>query len=459
MVRTAAGIFLAVFSQVAVSLTPAGTLDRTFGAFNGDADSQDGIVVGEIDQIPSGGDESRAIAETLDGALLLAGIVETEGTPCLGLARFTRDGVADPAFHDQTSYKTCHQDPLGDLVDGTYTLNADLDMVAAPNGDIYVAGTVFVTQGPRSKTFVCRFLSNGVKQACVSLDIPGDLNLAMTEPNVLLQGQQLLVVATPPGGLLTPVLFRLSAEDLSVETQHQILGGNFGGTNFLARDADLTANGDLLIAGNARFESGDIDNFVARYALGANLPDATFDTDGFKRITYNAIANGRDTAGGVRALPNGDILAVGRVALGGTAAAVGISWLDASGDAVESFNNGLPLIMFGDTSANIEPWVVDLTPSGRIVVAGMYKYPDEPSRPLALRLLSNGSADADFGTEGVGVIPLSAFDGDTVAYGMVLQDERIVLGGTTDWGLGDLNFFLLRFSDGTLFSDGFELVP
>jgi uncharacterized delta-60 repeat protein len=121
-------------------LTSAGALDPSFGAGRGYA---------EADLDPTAGDEAAAIAELPGGGLLLAGtspLPVPVYVPRLALARFSPDGMLDPAFGDNGLLLTHPR------VQATDSISA---AVRQPHGAVAVAGAA------AGQVLLARYLADG----------------------------------------------------------------------------------------------------------------------------------------------------------------------------------------------------------------------------------------------------------------------------------------------------------
>lgn len=97
-------------------------------------------------------------------------------------------------------------------------------------------------------------------------------------------------------------------------------------------------------------------------------------------------------------------------------------------------------------------------------MAGLATFDDESYDVWALRLSADGEPDANFGSqlatqEGFARVKFHTYDSNAI--GLVLQGQRVVLGGTVANGEdeGNVDFALVRLADGSIFSDGLEATP
>lgn len=442
------GGLLALVSLGALADTPAGSIDVGFGV--------DGFVTTAFDRGGSRADDARAFAQDKTGRLVLAGLVDIGGSYCLGLARYSADGQRDPQFHQKNAKGTvCHDDPLGGIVSGSYQLMSDLSIAIAQSNYIYVAGSFFEGNTPDPKAYVCRFLPNGGFDRCAIPTSATNPGSAATEPSVRVHGNELLLIVNPNTSIgEAPELHRMSLEDLASAPPLPLVDGLIASA--IAWSADVTDDGELLVAGEARFPGSlGTDFFVARFDLVSNELVDSFGFHGIRRIAYDKGGSNSDRALAVRALEGGDILVAGAVQLPTPAnTAVGIARLDSSGEDVPSFNNGERLTLYDNFDATIDVAGVDQTPSGRVIVAGNMNFSGAVVGSFALRLMESGVPDLGFDEDGLVFLDISGENEPTCS--MALQGERVVLGGSYDAGQEDYDFLLFRLSDGRLFNDSFD---
>jgi uncharacterized delta-60 repeat protein len=200
--------------------------------------------------------------------------------------------------------------------------------------------------------------------------------------------------------------------------------------------AAIQPDGRLLLAGWGTGTSGTIDFVLARY-----LPDGTLDPSfGNGGTTITPVGSGDDRAYGLRLLPDGRFLVVGRSIETDTSSVTTFFFT-----LVRYMPNGSLDLDFGNTGKVLTPVsndnaciangcarasAVGVQSTGRIVVAG-YAYTGGRYRFTLTRYDSQGGLDNSFGTDGV--LHVSPGQSTDVAFAMAIQpDNRIVVGGYSD---------------------------
>lgn len=438
----------------AVADPPAGSLDPTF-ADNGQAHQE---------FVPGGSaDRAYAMIEDAESHLILAGIGDVLGPgECIGLMRFSPDGDLDETGFG-TNGKTCHAPALG----ASYKLGFDLELKELPDGKIAVAGTAL--NDGLAQSYVCRFLQNGVIDETFGTDedpgcqlLPQDAaqNISVA-PTILVRGQYMLVVSNHDvGDVITPIVNRIKLADGSIELfgQQAFLPLFFVGQEFdaIVHDAALTEEGDVISVGQYQ-SGGDSDFFVARFDPVQGEPSTGFGEAGVMTVDIELVPFASDKATAVTMLPDGNILVAG-TSSAPPSAAIGIVSLAAETGTISStFNGGMPALYSPppcvQSQCAMRVSVIERSNAGMLVIGGSIRLPVETLTGLfAARLHANATPDSTFGNGGHSAF-FSNSSGEIGSMGMVLQGERILLGGS----LPDV--VIARLSDGRLFNDEFEDIP
>jgi hypothetical protein len=279
-----------------------------------------------------------------------------------------------------------------------------------------------------------------------------------------------------------PVVVRLAIGDGSVEPFGQQIAARAFPHGIVASDVvpnavALTADGNLLIAGSARFNGpqSDIDVFVVRFDPAMGVLDTDFNGTGMVHMPLTQSPNDDDSATAIHIGMDGIATIAGQVRVP-NGYGVGITQLDATtGEPVPGFNDGMPFVY--DPCATVQESCsfvvssVERSSAGRIVVGGsIANYAMSGSLDMfAARFNADGSPDLTFGSDS-GLARID-FDGAAdIAGGMLLQGDRVVLGGyATSVGVEFIDgtfqqvehpdFALARLSDGRLFNDSFDATP
>ncbi len=211
------------------------------------------------------------------------------------------------------------------------------------------------------------------------------------------------------------------------------------GSEALAYAAVLQPDGKIIVGGKARTNRNYADFILARFNPDGNL-DPTFGTGGVVSTNLNITSAPRYEIHAIALQPDGKIVATGSVrTTGGSLVSTGIVRYNPNGSLDTTFGSG-GIIIFDAGAVR----AVVVQPDGKIVFGG-----GGGSSSLAnfqfVRLNSNGTADATFGTNGTVIIDFNG-SGDGI-YGLALQtDGKIVgvgqsriLGGDDNFGVARLN--------------------
>jgi uncharacterized delta-60 repeat protein len=235
------------------------------------------------------------------------------------------------------------------------------------------------------------------------------------------------------------------------------LDATFGGdgivtTNFTRRvDSALAmaiqTDGKLVVAGGSGYLDGRNGRFaIARYSVDGSL-DATFGADG--KVTTNFSRYGDDAAG-VAIQNDGKIVVAGDARLGSGNSAFGVARYNTDGSLDTTFGGGDGKVLTQFTPKNDGVSNLAIQLDGKILVSGGTGFDARVSKLALARYTTDGSLDATFGGDGKVTLDLS--EGADFANAVVAQpDGKIVAGGRTVAGEGQVRFVLVRFNaDGTL---------
>ncbi|NBC16842.1 MAG: T9SS type A sorting domain-containing protein [Bacteroidetes bacterium] len=258
---------------VVTQLRADGTLDTSFGT--------DGVTQTDI----SGGDEARRLVRLPDDHLLVAGLTERSNPPpspqtrpLIAVARYTPEGTLDPTFGTGGYVIADLADRLGDGIAHDVS-----DLVVAPDGRFYVAGSVYGNQelgNDHPPSFlITRFLPDGTLDPSF-----GENGSVITD--VAAEAGVVLYLALQPDGVVAAAGFERDEQrhlallryDLD-GTLDEGFGTGSAGTvplnslTFLPVGLSLLPNGILVVAGDAETatEQGVA---VARFDAGGRLDDA-----------------------------------------------------------------------------------------------------------------------------------------------------------------------------------------
>jgi uncharacterized delta-60 repeat protein len=320
-------------------------------------------------------DQASAMAVQTDGKILLAGFSSNSVVKDIAIARYLSDGTLDTSFHT-TGYVTFN------IGDGNAVARA---MALQGDGKIVVTGSYDNgANEASSEIFLARLTSEGYLDLSFGVD----------------------------GKLLLP------------------LEGKTGGN---AYDLQITAAGDILVAGTAS-DAGKLQAIVARID-----PHGVLDS-GFGDNGVAFIARDYETAANSLVIQADNSILLAGYSQPGEAAGLSIFRLTAEGVLDESFGTK------GEVQTSVkggEAVVYDMVAQtdGRLVVVGSF---DNGSyREVLLgRFLANGAVDPDFGTDG---LVRNDMGYDSVGYGLAVQPDGAILAtGFSETNKGK-DIFLLRY--------------
>jgi uncharacterized delta-60 repeat protein len=331
--------------------------------------------------------EVRALAVQPDGKIVAAGGVFVNGIADFALARYNPDGSLDASFG------------RGGTASSPFDFPGSFDQVGGvvlqPDGKIVLAGSAVIDQF--SVFALARYNSDGTLDAGFG-----------------------------SGGVATTDFGQLSAAAFSVAVQ---------------------PDGKIVLAGEANIDGGD-DFALARYNSNGTL-DASFGTAGKVTTAFpSGLGFSFAQAFSVAVQPDSRIVAAG------------YTWISGGFDfAVARYNsNGTPDASLGVggtvttdfAGPNDRASSIAIQPDGKLVVGGAAGGFVSRGFDFALaRYNSNGTLDANFGTDGKVTTDLASVE--DVPSSIALQgDGKIILVGRTSVGENE-NFALVRYnSNGTL---------
>lgn len=244
------------------------------------------------------------------------------------------------------------------------------------------------------------------------------------------------------------------------------VGGAPTGTAEAARAVVVQSDGKVIVVGQAETPADpakpnwtDIDIYAVRFTDTGAI-DTTYGTDGVARVDLSdgVQATGTtvrgDQAYGAALRPDGRLVIFGSKGTDSSDNAVRVNSqlaivsLTTAGQRDTAFgDNGVASGGPADISPNPRNGVIE--PDGKITMSG---YGGSPTRPILLRVLSDGTPDATFGTAGVANVTLPPTAARAEAYGLVPQNGKYVLAayGSRAESSSDTDAILYRINgDGT----------
>jgi uncharacterized delta-60 repeat protein len=223
--------------------------------------------------------------------------------------------------------------------------------------------------------------------------------------------------------------------------------------------ATLDAGGKLLVAGRSSASSGASGFFLLRYnTAGAPGTPGTLDTGfGAGGIVTTAIPSGSATSGNAIALSGTNILVAGQSLIGGRFV-VALAQYTSSGALDSTFgSSGIVTTPIGSLDAAAAALAVQL--DGKIVVAGLAGNAFNVWDAALLRYNANGTLDLPFGGTNTGMVITDIGSSSNYANAVALQaDGKIVVAGNAfaSPSANTSDIAVLRYNtDGTLDTTGF----
>lgn len=207
----------------------------------------------------------------------------------------------------------------------------------------------------------------------------------------------------------------------------------------------IQADGKIISSGSGFEVIGD-GRYIAVRVNADGSPDTTFGTNGVARGKVGS-QTAQFLAQASILQPDGKLLIVGTVQRSSLHSAIGVVRLNQNGSLDTSFNGGAAIIQQGTTSSNFYSEGAILQSDGKILTVNRYFINANDYGTLLIRLNSNGSLDAGFGSGG-GVFRNNKFAGEDM---IVQSDGRIIVAGGSYTPYASGEIFLERFNtDGTL---------
>ncbi len=322
----------------------------------------------------AGDDVANAAVLQPDGKIIAVGQAEVGGTDDFALARYNSDGSLDTTFG------------TGGLVTTSFTAGDDVANAAVLQSDGKIIAAGRAGAGVTSDFALARYNSDG------SLD-----------------------TTFGTGGL--------------------VITSSTGNTNTF-RAVVLQPNGKIIAVGDARFGGGELDFVLARYNSDGSL-DTTFGIAGTGLVT-TALTAGNNLANAAVLQPDGKIIAAGRATIGGSNFAFALARYDSDGILDPTFGTG-GFVLNSFTAGQDRAQAAVLQPDGKIIAVGAVQIGGSNFDFALARYNSDGSLDTTFGTSGLAT---TNFGGTDVADAAVLQpDGKIIAAGRTggDFALARYN--------------------
>lgn len=401
-------VFAGLF-RVSAMAAP-GDLDPAFG--NG------GIVLTNV--LP-GREAGSAIAVQSDGKIVVAGTASEFpfGTENFAVVRYNTDGSLDNTFGTN-----------GVVVTDFATSSGTVGIAIQPDGKIVVAGTV-LGPNATDDFGIIRYMPDGMLDLTfgnggkVTTDFFGDFDGA---DSVAVQPDGRILVAGLAKMVGVPSDFAVVRYETNGDLDAAFGNGgkatvDFFGAADICRTMALHPNGSIVLAGFA-FQGGGVPaDFAVAILDPSGSPDPTFGVQG--KVTTDFFGS-NDEASAVAVQADGKIVVAGRANDVGMGSDFGIVRFAPDGSLDGSFGVGgkTTTDFFGmGESAN----AMAIQPDGKIVAVGLISMGGTDLDFGVARYKTDGSLDNSFGIGGKVTTPLTDSD---AALAVALQDDcKIVAAG------------------------------
>ena len=459
-------LFVAIQWLVAgasLAAAPAGQLDPTFGV--------GGKRTVGFDFGGNLADRAYAVAQAPDGRIYLAGNVTlTAQKHAIGVARLLHDGAPDNSFNNGGRLVYEHSG-LGNV--------SIADAVVQADGKLVVTGWGKKTGETDAGLLACRFNPDGtidsgfgdpaVLAGCAFVDYGTEAGSRAIA--VLSNGEMIMAGYATVGDYARAILVKLDANGIIRNSF-----GEGGVRNVTASwvhaaefvDIAITPTGTVAVVGNVVLGGTNVDWVIGRFSQTTGAHDPSF-VGGIKILGISSGGSGWDIATAVRVTGDRSIVVTGLVDTG-SGVHPAVAKYDEDGDPASFGTNGKrvynPCEFNGQLLPGCDPTAYDLQPNdlaiqpdGKIVLAGVAKFSDQPgnSELFAMRLSANGARDNSFGTQGGnGFAYHDIFGGNDGVHGILTQGSRVLVAGYAATG-NNADFVVARLDHGK--SDTYTVTP
>lgn len=403
----------------------------------GDLDSMFGVG-GRVTTNFKEADNASAVVVQPDGKIVAAGTASDFSFigEYFALARYNADGTPDAGFGVGGKVTT-------DFFNNTFSV----DVALQTDGKIVVVGSVAGGSGT-SDFGIIRYNADGTPDASfgaggkVTLDFYGDADGA-TAVTIQTDGKIVVAGRSKNGG--NPSDFALARLNMLDGTPDGGFGAggkvsiDFAGGADRAEDVAIQTDGKIVVAGTA---SGADFGVVRRN--GDGTPDAGFGAGGKTTTDFNGT---QDAAEAIAVQTDGKIVVGGRANSTGVTADFGLVRYDSTGTPDASFGAGGKRTTDFFGSVEIINDIV-LQPDGKIVAVGLVNLGGTDIDFGVARYNTDGTPDAGFGFGGK---VTTAFTESEAAQAVALQaDCKIVVAGFSNPpNTSDSLFAVARYDGGT----------
>jgi uncharacterized delta-60 repeat protein len=363
-----------------------GVLDATFGAAGASANAFDGD--GESRVTFGGDDVPHSVALQDDGRIVIAGATDAPGGSEFALLRLNADGTRDTTFNDIGAPNVFNGDgrvavDIGTTDGGAASEDVAREVLVEPNGRIFVAGDdgddfAAMRLSSTGQLDTANFgAGDGVRVVSAGASELGEAALRQTDGRYVIAGRS-TAGGGPADNFAVVRLTATGANDPDFAA---------GGLNFADFGADDEAeavvqlpDGRILLAGDTAVNQ---DMAVAVFSQ-AGLPDNGFDGDGKLTIDFGGAENARDAVLTV----DGKVALAGDTSAAATPNDFAVAKLDqlaAQLDTSFHFDGKRTL----DSGSDQTGFAIARAPSGDLFVAGATTTAVSPDNFAVLQLIDS----------------------------------------------------------------------
>lgn len=205
-------------------------------------------------------------------------------------------------------------------------------------------------------------------------------------------------------------------------------------------------DGNLVIAGHGRLNTGNHQDFIVMRVGGDGTRESSFGTNGVASAELTGLG---DYAYAVIQQTDGKLVLAGEAGRGIGPGNIGLARFNADGTLDSTFGSGGKALV--DLGSGTSSWAADVAqqPDGKLVIVGTINTGGS-ERLLFARLNTDGSLDTTFGTGGTTIVDFGSGTSSWAEDLAQQPDGKLVAVGTVD-GPGGPNFAIARVSpDGAL---------
>ncbi|MEZ5047521.1 MAG: T9SS type A sorting domain-containing protein [Chitinophagaceae bacterium] len=419
-------LFFLLFISIVSAYAQAGFLDTSFGI--------NGIVRHDVN---GGNDYALSTAIQSDGKILMAGFAHIDSITenDFVVVRFLENGKLDSSFG---IYGICTTD-FGNADDEAWSMCLQND------GKIILAGRALINY--QYDFAIVRYTAHGTLDTTFNGDGKVISNLGGMNDYancVKIQNDGKIVVSgfTNSGGINQSATCRYNSNgslDSSFDNDGMVYT-TIGNVYIDGQSLCLQNDGKIIACGTTRVTASEYDIFLIRYNNDGSL-DTTFDNDGMltQDIGYH------DDAYAIALQNDGKIVVVGasydtiNISLGKN---IAITRFLQNGRLDSTFNGNGKVFIEATTQADYAN-AITIQSNGKIVVAGRAADGVSNFRIILARVLSDGSIDNSFGSNGIVETDMA----NVHEFGQSLslqQDGKIIVSGFVNNG-SDFNMFVARY--------------